>query len=77
MEFRGLDCWIEADGGAFRCTGGGDPNNRSTARLATKTVLSVLKSIADGSVDQIDPALADQYIVHYQTTFPVGTEEDH
>src|SRR5262245_53685072 len=77
LEFRGLDCWIEADGGAFICTAGGDPNNRSAADLATKTVFSLLTSIADGSVDQIDPALADQHILPYQTTFPVGTEEDH
>jgi hypothetical protein len=46
LEFRGLDCWIEADGGGllgvFRCTGGGDPNNGSAAHLATKTVFSIL-----------------------------------
>jgi hypothetical protein len=75
LEFRGLDCWTE--GGVPTCQAGGDPNNRSAARLATKTVVSILKSIADGSVDRIDPALADQYILPYQTTFPVGTRDEH
>src|SRR5262245_7980517 len=78
LEFRGLDCWIEADGVALpRCQGGGDPSNRSAVRLATKTVFSILKSMADGSVDLIDPTLADQYILPAQTTFPVGTRDDH
>jgi hypothetical protein len=75
LEFMGLDCWTE--GGVPTCQAGGDPNNRSAARLATKTVVSILKSIADGSVDRIDPALADQYILPYQTTFPVGTRDEH
>jgi hypothetical protein len=84
LEFRGLDCWIEADweadGGypaAQWCTGGGDPGNRSAERLATKTTFFILKSIADGSVDLINPALADQYILPYQSSFPTGTEDDH
>ena len=77
LEFRGLDCWIEADGGAFRCTAGGDPGNRSATSLATKTVFSILKSTADGSLDRINPALADQYILPYQSSFPTGTEDDH
>jgi len=77
VEFRGLDCWTDVVSGIGWCEAGGDPNNRSAVRLATKTVLSILKSIADGSVDQIDPALADQYILPYQTTSPVGTREDH
>jgi hypothetical protein len=78
VEFRGLDCWIEADGGVFAtCQGGGDPNNRPTERLVVKTVFSILESVADGSLDQIDPALADQYILPYQTTFPVGTRDEH
>src|SRR5262249_39548256 len=76
LEFRGLDCWTE-DGVFPTCQGGGEPNNRSAVRLAVKTVLSILKSIADGSVDLIDPALADQYILPYQTTFPTGTRDDH
>src|SRR5262249_20868238 len=67
VEFRGLDCWTEAgggNGGVFgTCQGGGDPSNRAAERLAKKTVLSVLESVADGSVDLIDPALADQYIL--------------
>jgi hypothetical protein len=28
-------------------------------------------------VDRIDPALADQYILPYQTNFPIGTRDDH
>src|SRR5262245_16208074 len=55
LEFRGLDC----PNGLGTCTGGGDPNNRTAERLAEKTVLSVLESVADGSVDLVDPALAD------------------
>jgi predicted deacylase len=77
VEFRGLDCWIEADSGISTCTAGGDPSNRAAERLVRKTVLSVLESAADGSVDLIDPALADQYILPYQTTFPVGTRDSH
>jgi hypothetical protein len=81
LEFRGLDCWVEVDGGPLgqfpTCTGGGDPSNRAAERLAKKSVLSVLESVADGSVDLIDPALADQYILPSQTTFPIGTRDDH
>ena len=79
LEFRGLDCWIEADGGVAlpTCQGGGGPSNRVAERLAKKTVLSVLESVADGAVDLIDPALADQYILPSQTTFPTGTRDDH
>jgi hypothetical protein len=81
LEFRGLDCWTEADGGRGgvygTCQAGGDPSNRAAERLAKKTVLSVLESVADGSLDLIDPTLADQYILPYQTTFPVGTRDDH
>jgi predicted deacylase len=81
VEFRGLDCWTEADGGAGgvfgTCQAGGDPSNRAAERLAKKTVLSVLESVADGSVDLIDSTLADQHILPYQTTFPVGTRDDH
>jgi hypothetical protein len=78
LEFRGLDCWIETDGEILTCTAGGDPSNRAAERLAKKTVLSVLESVADGSVDLIDPALADQYILlPSQTTFPIGTRDDH
>jgi hypothetical protein len=77
VEFRGLDCWIEAGGGPLTCTGGGHPSNRAAERLVKKTVLSVLESVADGSVDLIDPTLADQYILPYETTFPVGTRENH
>src|SRR5262245_9134828 len=80
LEFRGLDCWIEAYGGVAlpTCQGGGDPSNRAAERLAKKTDLSVLESVADGSVDLIDPALADQYILlPSPTTFPVGTRDDH
>src|SRR5215468_1044103 len=72
LEFRGLDCWTE-DGVFPTCQGGGDPNNRSAVRLATKTVFCILKSIADGSLDLINPALADQDILPYHTTFPTGT----
>jgi hypothetical protein len=80
LEFRGLDCWIEAEGGVAlpTCQGGGDPSNRAAERLDKKTVLSVLESVADGSVDLIDPALADQYILlPSPTTFPIGTRDDH
>jgi len=81
LEFRGLDCWVEVGGGPLgqfpTCTGGGDPSNRAAERLAKKTVLSVLESVADGSLDLIDPTLADQYILPSQTTFPVGTRDDH
>src|SRR5262249_31286933 len=83
LEFRGLDCWIQSDGGPYpapfgvACLGGGDPNNRTAEHLAEKTVLSVLESVADGSVDLIDPALADQYILPDQTLFPVGTRDNH
>src|SRR5262245_7452271 len=77
LEFRGLDCWTEADRGGCWCEGGGDPGKRLAVHLAARTVFSILESIADGSVDLIDPTLADQYILPAQTTYPVGTREDH
>src|SRR5262245_24375423 len=78
LEFRGLDCWFEADSGVFWCEAGGDPSNRTAERLARKTVLSVLESAADGSLDLIDPTLADQYILPAQSLpSPVGTRDDH